>query len=72
MKCLATRIQTDISLSKKNIERIKYCEDYILTNTNCKIVKLRNIGEFGICEVDNPKEIMKDGKFKQINERRRA
>ena len=66
--CLATRIQTDTSLSKKNIERIKYCEDYILTNTNCKIVKLRNIGEFGICEVDNPKEIMKDGKFKQIND----
>lgn len=65
--CLATRVPTNTKLTKEKIERISNCEDYILTNTNCKIVKLRDVGELGICEVDNIEEIMKDNKFKQIN-----
>ena len=43
------------------------CEDYISTNTNCKIVKVRNFEEISICEVDDISEITSNNKFKQIN-----
>ena len=65
--CLATRIPTDTPITKEKIERISYCEDYILKNTECEIVKVRDFEKFSICEVDKINEIIKDDKFKQIN-----
>lgn len=66
--CLATRIPTDTPTTQEKIEKIGYCEDYILANTNCKIVKVRDLGETCIVEVDNLNEILKDNKFNQIND----
>ena len=47
---------------------IRKCEDYIYSNTNCEIVKVRYFEEIGICEVDDINEITSDNKFKQIND----
>lgn len=64
--CLATRIPTDTKTTKEKIERIAYCEDYILTNTNCEVAKVRDNGETCIIEVDDIDEILKDKKYIQI------
>lgn len=66
--CLATRIPTNTQTTPEKIGRISYCEDYILTNTNCEIVKVRDFGELGIIEVDNLNELFKDNKFININD----
>lgn len=66
--CLATRIPTDTQTTNEKIERISYCEDYILANTCCEIVKVRDLGELGIIEVDNLSEILSDNKFLNIND----
>ncbi|MBE6501712.1 MAG: TIGR00268 family protein [Methanobrevibacter thaueri] len=65
--CLATRIPTNTKTTKEKISRIGLCEDYILDNTNCKIVKVRDLGELGIIEVDNIDEILSQDKFKLID-----
>lgn len=65
--CLATRIPTNTPTTKEKISRISACEDYILANTDCEIVKVRDFGKFGICEVDNLNEILQEDKFKEIN-----
>ena len=64
--CLATRIPTNTPTTKEKINRISNCEDYILNTTNCKIVKVRDLGKYGICEVDSLNEILKEDKFKNI------
>ena len=66
--CLATRIPTNTPITHNKIERISHCEDYILENTNCKIVKVRDFEKFSICEVDDINEIITGNKFKQIND----
>lgn len=66
--CLATRIPTNTKTTPEKIKRISYAEDYILANTNCKIVKVRDLGETAIVEVDNINEIFQDNKFNQIND----
>ena len=66
--CLATRIPTDTPTTHEKIDRISYLEDYILANTGCEIVKLRDTGKFGIVEVDNIEEILKEDKFIQIKD----
>ena len=66
--CLATRIPTNTKTTKEKIERISFCEDYILANTNCEIVKVRDFEEIGMCEVDKIEEIINGNKFKQIND----
>ena len=66
--CLATRIPTGTRITREKIEKISYCEDYILNNTCCEIVKVRNYENGNICEVDNVDELIKDDKFKQIND----
>jgi uncharacterized protein len=66
--CLATRIPTNTRTTREKIERISHCEDYILDKTNCKIVKVRDLDAIGIIEVDDVNEILKDNKFKQIND----
>lgn len=66
--CLATRIPTNTQTTHEKIEKIGYCENYILDNTNCEIVKVRDLGETSIIEVDNINEILKDNKFNQIND----
>ena len=66
--CLATRIPTDTPTTAEKINRISYIEDYILLNTDCEIVKLRDNGKFAIIEVDNLNELLKEGKFKQIRD----
>ena len=66
--CLATRIPTNTPTTREKIERISHGEDYILSNTNCEIVKVRDFEEFCICEVDKISEILDDDKFMQIND----
>ena len=66
--CLATRIPTNTPVSHEKIERTDYSENYILTNTNCEIVKVRDSGEIAIVEVDKINEILRDNKFNLIND----
>ncbi len=66
--CLATRIPTNTQTTPEKIDKISYCEDYILANTKCEIVKIRDFGELGIIEVDNLNELFKDNKFININD----
>lgn len=66
--CLATRIPTNTPTTKEKIRRISDCEDYIYKNTNCEIVKVRDLGKFGICEVDNLNEMLKTKKYIKITE----
>ena len=66
--CLATRIPTNTKTTLAKIERISLAEDYVLANTNCKIVNVRDLGEIGIVEVEKLSEIVKDDKFNQIND----
>lgn len=66
--CLSTRIPTNVAATREKIERIGFCEDYILAVTDCKIVKVRDFGETGIVEVDKINEILSDDKFNDIND----
>ena len=66
--CLATRIPTNTQVTSDEIERIRYAEDYILDSTNCKIAKVRALDGIGIVEVDDIDEIIKDDRFKHIND----
>lgn len=66
--CLATRIPTETQTTKEKINRISHCEDYILSNTKCEIVKVRDLEKYAIVEVDNLDEILKGNKFKLIND----
>ncbi len=65
--CLATRIPTNTQTTKEKIERISYSEDYILANTDCEIVKVRDLDDICICEVNNLNGIFKDNKYSIIN-----
>ena len=64
--CLATRIPTDTKTTKEKIKRISYCEDYILKNTSCEIVKVRDLERSCKIEVDDLEEIQKDNVFEDI------
>ena len=66
--CLATRIPTNTKTTKEKINRISHCEDYILSNTKCEIVKVRDLEKYAIVEADNLDEILKENKFKLIND----
>lgn len=66
--CLATRIPTNTQTTPEKIEKISYCEDYVLANTDCEIVKVRDLGELSIIEVDNINELIKDNKFIKVND----
>ncbi len=66
--CLATRIPTGTRTTSKKINRISHCEDYILSNTGCEIIKVRDRGETAMIEVDNIFEIQNEDKFKQITD----
>lgn len=65
--CLATRIKTNTLITKEKIDRISYSENYILSNTKCEIVKVRDFENLSICEVDKINEIINKNKFKQID-----
>ena len=65
--CLATRIAANTQTTHEKIEKIRYCEDYILENTNCEIVKVRDFGEVGIVEVDSINELLSEDKFINID-----
>lgn len=66
--CLATRIPTNTRTTAEKINRISYCEDYILKNTDCEIVKVRDFEETCIVEVDNITELVCSDKYIQIND----
>lgn len=66
--CLATRIPTNTRTTPEKIKRISHCEDYILANTNCEIVKVRDLDELGIIEVDNINELLNEDKYININD----
>ena len=66
--CLATRLPTNTRTTHEKIEKIRYCEDYILANTDCEIVKVRDLGEVGIIEVDDINQLLSEDKFININD----
>ena len=66
--CLATRIPTNTPTTQEKIERISWCEDHIHEKTGCEIVKVRDLGKFGIVEVESLDKILKDNKFSEIND----
>ena len=66
--CLATRIPSGTKTTHKKVKRIGSCEDYILANTCCEIVKVRDFGDTAIVEVDNIEEILHEKRFNQIND----
>ena len=66
--CLATRLPTNTRTTHEKIEKIRYCEDYILANTDCEIVKVRALGEVGIIEVDDINQLLSEDKFININD----
>lgn len=66
--CLATRIPTNTKTTLEKIERISYCEDHILSKTDCEIVKVRDNDKFALIEVDNISEILKEENFRLIND----
>lgn len=66
--CLATRLPTNTKTTWEKIEKIRYCEDYISTNTNCEIVKVRDLDELGIIEVDNINGLLTDNNYININD----
>ena len=66
--CLATRIPTNTGVSEDKIEKISYCEDYILSNTNCEIVKVRDLNPNCIVEVDDINKLIQHNKYIQIND----
>ena len=66
--CLATRIPTNTQVTPEKIQKISDCEDYIYTNTECEIVKVRDYKEIGIVEVDKLNEIISKDKYNQIND----
>ena len=61
--CLATRIPINTPATYEKIKRIGYCEDYISSNTDCEIVKVRDLDEFCMIEVDKLDEIVKNNIF---------
>ena len=65
--CLATRIPTNTPTTKDKIQKISCCEDFIMNNTACKIVKVRDFEKYAICEVDNLDEILKHDNYIKIN-----
>lgn len=66
--CLATRIPTDTKATGEAIEKIRCGEDYISDITDCEIVKLRTLDGTCIVEVDRIDEILRDDRFKRIND----
>ena len=66
--CLATRIPTDTPTTAEKINRIAKAEDYISNNTLCEIVKVRDWGKYGIIEVNNLDEILKDDRYIEIQD----
>ena len=65
--CLATRIPTNTKLSKEKIEKISYCEDYILSKSQCEIVKVRYFKQNCIVEVDDIDKIIQHNQYIDIN-----
>lgn len=66
--CLATRLPTNTKTTPQKIERIGRCEEYILSNTKCEIVKVRDLGELAVIEVDKISEILHEDNFVNIND----
>lgn len=66
--CLATRIATNTKTTKEKIDKISYCEDYILANTSCEIVKVRDLRELALLEVDDVNKVIAGDKFNDIND----
>lgn len=66
--CLATRIPENTKVTKEKIDRIRRCEDYILSNTECEIVKVRDFDRYCMVEVNSINEILKNKRFSPIND----
>lgn len=65
--CLATRIPTNTPTTEEKINRISYCEDYILSNTDSEIVKVRDRNNTALIETDNVDELLDKDKFNRVN-----
>ncbi|MCC7553583.1 MAG: ATP-dependent sacrificial sulfur transferase LarE [Methanobacteriaceae archaeon] len=56
--CLGTRIEVNKPINKDNIKIIQKSEDFIKSNTNAEIVKVRKKDKTAICELDNIDDII--------------
>lgn len=66
--CIGTRIATNTQITPEKVDKIRYCEDFIYRNTDCKIVKLRDLNSYAICEVDNIESLLDMNKLKPIED----
>lgn len=67
--CIGTRIPTNTKIEKSKINNISSCEDLILKNTKCEIVKLRDFEDIAICEVDDISSLLNEDTLKLINDK---
>lgn len=64
--CIATRIARNTKITEEKISLIKDCEDFVLSNTNCEIVKIRDMNNLYLLELDTIDDFFDKNKLKTI------
>lgn len=64
--CIATRISRNTKITEEKISLIKDCEDFVLSNTNCEIVKIRDMNNLYLLELDTIDDLFDKNKLKTI------
>lgn len=64
--CIATRIARNTKITEEKINLIKDCEDFVLSNTNCEIVKIRDMNNLYLLELDTIDDFFDKNKLKTI------
>lgn len=66
--CIATRIQQNKKVTLKEIEKIKKSEEVLSKESGCELVKVRDLCDVSICEVDDFSKILNNKSFNVIND----
>lgn len=66
--CIATRIQQNRTVTLKEIEKIKKSEEVLSKESGCELVKVRDLGDVCICEVNDFSKILNKKSFNKIND----
>lgn len=56
--CLATRVKTNEKVTMDKVNRIDYCESFIMEKTNCDVVKLREANNIATIELNDLESIL--------------
>ena len=71
--CLATRIKTNTPITRKNINRINYCENLIKNMARQDYVKVRDIGnDTAVIELSNLENVLNMNQIKLISSELKA